>query len=284
MQRSGLGVTLRAHDPAKEAGGPRRSALVTGASTGIGRCLRRAPRPRPVRPRARGAGRRAPRGAGEAPRVASAAIAARVLAGRSHRAGGPGAGRGASCASAPPDLLVNNAGFGTVGRFAELDVAGEEREVRLNVLALLRLTHAALGPMVERGHGARDQRVEPRRRGRLALHRHLRRHQGLRHELHARRSREELRGSGVRVQVLLPGLHAHRVPGARRASTPSAIPGFAWMEPEAVVEASLAGARAGSGGLHSGPRQPAPGAVPAHPAAGPSSRRAIGASLERALR
>src|SRR5262250_1983258 len=31
------------------------------------------------------------------------------------------------------ELLVNNAGFGTVGAFAELDPAREEEEIRLNV-------------------------------------------------------------------------------------------------------------------------------------------------------
>ena len=51
------------------------------------------------------------------------------------------------------DLLVNNAGFGTSGPFLELPVDGEESEIRLNVLALVRLTHAALGPMVQRGRG-----------------------------------------------------------------------------------------------------------------------------------
>ncbi|MDQ1533791.1 MAG: uncharacterized protein QOF28_1552, partial [Actinomycetota bacterium] len=53
----------------------------------------------------------------------------------------------------PVDVLVNNAGFGTNGRFSELDRDIETREVNLNVVALVRLTHAALGPMTERGSG-----------------------------------------------------------------------------------------------------------------------------------
>ena len=53
----------------------------------------------------------------------------------------------------PVDLLVNNAGFGSTGRFHELAIDGEEREIRLNVLALVRLAHAALGGMVARGAG-----------------------------------------------------------------------------------------------------------------------------------
>src|SRR5919108_3434223 len=53
----------------------------------------------------------------------------------------------------PVDLLVNNAGFGTAGNFVDLDVAREDEEVRLNVLALVRLTHAALSAMVPRRRG-----------------------------------------------------------------------------------------------------------------------------------
>src|SRR2546427_7702808 len=40
------------------------------------------------------------------------------------------------------ELLVNNAGYGTFGPFAELPIEGEDGLVRLNVLALVRLTRA----------------------------------------------------------------------------------------------------------------------------------------------
>ena len=52
------------------------------------------------------------------------------------------------------DLLVNNAGFGTVGEFAELPLARELEELDLNVRALVRLCHAALPAMYQRGQGA----------------------------------------------------------------------------------------------------------------------------------
>jgi len=42
------------------------------------------------------------------------------------------------------DLLVNNAGMGTYGKFAELPREAEAREVRLNVLTVMQLSHAAL--------------------------------------------------------------------------------------------------------------------------------------------
>lgn len=53
----------------------------------------------------------------------------------------------------PIEILVNNAGFGTGGDFARLDVEREDEMIRLNVLAVMRLTHAALGGMLARGRG-----------------------------------------------------------------------------------------------------------------------------------
>lgn len=53
----------------------------------------------------------------------------------------------------PVDLLVNNAGFGTHGNFVALPADREEQEVQVNVVAIQRLTSAALGPMVARGRG-----------------------------------------------------------------------------------------------------------------------------------
>ena len=48
---------------------------------------------------------------------------------------------------------MNSAGFGSFGNFHELDLDTEAREIRLNVLAVVRLTHAAAGGMVGRGRG-----------------------------------------------------------------------------------------------------------------------------------
>ena len=56
-------------------------------------------------------------------------------------------------ASRPVDILVNNAGFGTAGPFHMLDIEREDQMVQLNITALMRLTHAALGPMIERRRG-----------------------------------------------------------------------------------------------------------------------------------
>jgi short-subunit dehydrogenase len=51
------------------------------------------------------------------------------------------------------DVLVNNAGFGTYGRFSELDAGREHELVAVNVDALVRLTHAVLPGMLARGRG-----------------------------------------------------------------------------------------------------------------------------------
>jgi len=51
------------------------------------------------------------------------------------------------------NLLVNNAGFGARGRFWEADPEEQQRMHRLHVMATLRLTQAALGGMVARGRG-----------------------------------------------------------------------------------------------------------------------------------
>ena len=51
------------------------------------------------------------------------------------------------------ELLVNNAGFGTIGPFASLDPDREEEEIRLNIMALMRLTRAALPGMIARDRG-----------------------------------------------------------------------------------------------------------------------------------
>jgi short-subunit dehydrogenase len=51
------------------------------------------------------------------------------------------------------DVLVNNAGFGTHGHFAEIDAEREAEEVRLNCEAVVTLTHLFLPGMIERGRG-----------------------------------------------------------------------------------------------------------------------------------
>lgn len=52
------------------------------------------------------------------------------------------------------DLLINNAGFGSMGDFTNLDLARELNMIDLNVRALVELTQRFLVPMRERKRGA----------------------------------------------------------------------------------------------------------------------------------
>lgn len=134
--------------------------------------------------------------------------------------------------------LVNNAGFGTAGSFAQLDPAREEDEIRLNVVALMRLTRAALPGMIARGRGAiinvssmaafqPGPYIATYGASKAFVN-------SFTEALH-----EELRGSGVQVQALCPGFT--RTEFQRRAGIDtSQLPSFAWMTPDAVAAASLA--------------------------------------------
>lgn len=51
------------------------------------------------------------------------------------------------------DLLVNNAGFGLTGRFADLDGKRQRQMIDLNCGALVELAHAVLPGMIERKSG-----------------------------------------------------------------------------------------------------------------------------------
>lgn len=51
------------------------------------------------------------------------------------------------------DMLINNAGFGSMGEFARLDLARELDMIDLNVKALVGITHRFLIPMRERKQG-----------------------------------------------------------------------------------------------------------------------------------
>lgn len=146
-------------------------------------------------------------------------------------------------AGANLDLLVNNAGFGTVGTFAKLDAAKEEEEIRLNVVALMRLTRAALPGMIARRHGGivnvssmAGFQPAPYNATYGATKAFV---NSFTEALH-----EELRGSGVVVQALCPGFTRTEFQ-SRAGIDVSDIPSFAWMTPEAVVDESLSALRSG---------------------------------------
>ncbi len=51
------------------------------------------------------------------------------------------------------DMLINNAGFGSMGEFSKLDLARELNMIDLNIKSLVELTHRFLQPMVQRRQG-----------------------------------------------------------------------------------------------------------------------------------
>ena len=137
----------------------------------------------------------------------------------------------------PVDLLVNNAGFGTVGKFAELPLEAELREIQLNVVALVRLCRAALQAMIEQGAGgiinvASVAAFQPTPFNATygATKAFVR---SFSHSLH-----EEARGTGVRVTVLCPGFTKTEFQ-ERAGIDSSGIPGFLWQAAEEVVAAGL---------------------------------------------
>ncbi len=143
------------------------------------------------------------------------------------------------------DLLVNNAGFGTNGVFADLPVERELQEIDLNVRALTQLCHAALGPMRAKRSGiiinvASTGAYQPvpfmatyAATKAYVLY--------LSEALH-----EEAKADGVTVTCLCPGLtrtEFHDVAGVN-TSTPMLSRG--WATPESVVRSALKAATSGS--------------------------------------
>ncbi len=117
-------------------------ALVTGASSGIGRAL----------------ALRLARGGYDLVLVsrdekrlkevaAEAGVSCRIV---TEDLSKPGA---AQRIAAPVDVLVNNAGFGLHGDFSQTDLAQEQAMIQTHVVALVELTKLVLPGMLERGKG-----------------------------------------------------------------------------------------------------------------------------------
>jgi uncharacterized protein len=143
------------------------------------------------------------------------------------------------------ELLVNNAGFGTLGRFWTAELHGQEQMHRLHVMATMRLTHAALAGMVERGHGGvinvSSVAAFGQSQGNVSYCATKAWINAFTEGLSL-----ELRGiqSKVKVQALCPGFtlsEFHDALGVDRNN----IPRFLWMQPEAIVSASLEGLERG---------------------------------------
>jgi short-subunit dehydrogenase len=138
----------------------------------------------------------------------------------------------------PIDLLVNNAGLGTSGLFVDLPVDAEDNEIRVNVLALMRLSRAGLAPMVERGHGALmniSSMATYQPTPGLATYGGTKAFVTMFSEaLH-----EEVRGTGVSVTAVLPGYTRTEFQEHVGDSDYNDAPGFAWMSAESVADAAV---------------------------------------------
>lgn len=138
-------------------------------------------------------------------------------------------------------LLINNAGFGSSRDFIEIDPATHIAMIQVNVTAGVRLTRAALPGLVARGRGTiinvSSISAFVNRAGNVtygATKSYV--------NTFSEALQTELRGTGVHIQALCPGFtrtEFHATPELRNFD-PDRLPKPLWMSAEAVVDESLA--------------------------------------------
>jgi short-subunit dehydrogenase len=142
-------------------------------------------------------------------------------------------------------LLVNNAGFGTLGFFADNEVDGQMLMHRVHVLATMHLTHAALTNLVPRGEGGVINVSSVAAFGTTAGSVSYSATKGWMNAFTAGLYAElEVLKSPVRVQALCPGFtlsEFHDVLKMDRTPIPRSL----WMTADFVVSESLRGFDAG---------------------------------------
>ena len=143
------------------------------------------------------------------------------------------------------ELVVNNAGFGTSGPFADADPERLSREISLNINALTRISHEAVRQMLPRGRGylLNVSSIASFQPGPdLAVYAATKAFvTSLTESLH-----EELRGSGIRVTALCPGLtHTEFQSISNTSGLESNFPEFAWMSADDVARDGLQAVAAG---------------------------------------
>lgn len=142
------------------------------------------------------------------------------------------------------EVLVNAAGFGTRGLFAEVDPVKIESMIILHVLATARLCRAALPGMVRNRHG---WIINVSSIGAFFTAPHYVTYSATKSfiTMLTRGLRSELNGTGVRIQALCPGLtrSGFLFTDEFREINYDAIPSPFWMPAETVARKSLAALR-----------------------------------------
>jgi hypothetical protein len=140
------------------------------------------------------------------------------------------------------DMLINNAGYSTLRHFDQEDVEGQERMIRVHVIATMRLAHAAIPVMHRRGGGSiinvssvAGFMFSAGSVTYCATKAYL---ITFTEALHL-----ELRGTGIRVQALCPGWT--RTDFHARLGVNTSAYARLFMSPGAVVNASLKGLKRG---------------------------------------
>ena len=137
------------------------------------------------------------------------------------------------------EILINNAGFGVPGKFVEIQAERNAEMIQVHILATVRLCRAALPGMISRGRGSIINvssiaafMATPRNATYSATKAYL--------NVFSEALQDELKGTGIRVQALCPGLthtEFHDHPGYEDYKR--RIPEFFWMQAEDVVRESL---------------------------------------------
>ena len=135
------------------------------------------------------------------------------------------------------DVLVNNAGIGTSGEFWTADPDLLQRQLDVNVTAIMQLTRAALPAMIDNGAGTiiNVSSVAGLLSGRGSTYSASKAYvvsftEGL---------AVGLRGTGVGIHVVCPG-YVHTEFHDRAGIDMTSLPSFMWLEVDDVVRETLA--------------------------------------------
>lgn len=138
------------------------------------------------------------------------------------------------------EILVNNAGFGTQGKFFHVPIEKHHEMLEVHVMAATHLTYAALQILLPKGHGAIINMASlaafvpfPGSVNYHATKAYL--------VAFSEGLQSELRGTGVIVQALCPGFTYSSFHDTEELNSfhRSALPSIAWGSADQVVETSL---------------------------------------------